>query len=224
MHTSPPQSWLTASHVSTATAGMAGGWDYFKAEKSLPGCGREVTADGFHRQMMCFVKSLRLTNSSFQFAVPSDFSFARNLIYFPSSYYSHFLFTYLFTSLSARSWFKFGFQWEELLDVENWKKALVPNVFFLAHVCAGCVHVSRRVKVQGAAIHEAPAWCSLRSRSAVTSCLPQHRSLQACTDIVRHPAHVVINTTPSQPHLCVLSWGNCSSMLIIDDLTVLSGQ
>lgn len=85
-----------------------------------------------------------------------------------------------------------------------WKimKALVPDVFFLAHACAGCVHVSRRVKVQGAAIHEAPAWHSLRSRSAVTSCLPQDQALRACTDIhetFRGCSHkyYTIPTTPS---------------------------
>lgn len=40
---------------------------------------------------------------------------------------------------------------------------------------------------------------------------------------MRHPGDVVINTTPSQPHLHVLSWGNCSSRLIIDDNASLKG-
>lgn len=32
----------------------------------------------------------------------------------------------------------------------------------------------------------------------------------------RHPGDVVINTTPPQPHLHVVSRGHCSSRLIID--------
>lgn len=132
MHTSLPQSWLTTSHVFTATAGTAGRWDYFKARKSFSGCGGEVTADGFYRWCALsnhYVSQIFIFNSPFLLTSPvPEPSFAS------LRFLSHFRFTYLFQSLCARSWFKF------------------------THACLGCAHVSRRVKVQGAAIHETSAW------------------------------------------------------------------
>lgn len=122
MHTSPPQSWLTTAHVSKATAMMAGRWDYFKAEKS------SLAVAGKSQLMVFIDRWCALRNHCVSLILFFNLPFlltsllAWNLICFPTSYLSHFLFTYLFQSLSVRSWFKFGFRREELFDVENWGK------------------------------------------------------------------------------------------------------
>lgn len=78
--------------------------------------------------------------------------------------------------------------------------------FFSTRARIRHAHVSRRVKVQGAAIHEATAWLSLTSRSAVTSCMPQRRSLQASVDVRETSwgcSHKYY-TTPTTPPCSVL--------------------
>lgn len=102
MHTRSPQSWwLTASHVSKATAKMAGRWDYFNPKKSLLCCDWESHSWLFWSTDLVHAWSLCLTDSYFQFAIPSDFccqtfpqldsSFA-----FPVSNLGPFWFTYWF--------------------------------------------------------------------------------------------------------------------------------
>lgn len=70
----------------------------------------------------------------------------------------------------------------------------------------------------GAAIHEAPAWCSLSDPGLLSHPVRLSTGLHgAARTSRRRPRDVVINTTPPQPHLRVLSPGNCSSRLIIGD-------
>lgn len=102
MHTRPPQNWwLTGSHVSKATAKMAGRWDYLNPKKSLFCCDWESHSWLFWSTDLVHAWSLCLTDSHFQFAIPSciccqtfpqlDSSFAS-----PVSNLGHFRFTYLF--------------------------------------------------------------------------------------------------------------------------------